>query len=152
VFVALAVAGLAFAVVRVRSLRRIERALEATSTPGSPRLMPEALSRVACDEAGVSLTTPQGRVEHLPWSRLAAVEVHTNDSGPWGTDVWFVLHGDGAGLAIPHGATGDSELVEHLQRLPDFDHTALLEAMVSTENRVFRCWTRPGWAAPAWPG
>ena len=107
---------------------------------------------VTFDETGIAFSIPKAPGEHLSWAELAVVEVHTNDSGPWGTDVWFVLRGDHGALAVPQGATGDGELVRRLQELPGFDNAALIDAMTCTDNRVFRCWTRPASTEPVSPG
>jgi hypothetical protein len=44
---------------------------------------------------------------------------------------------------IPQGATGDAELLARLQRLDGFDNLAVIEAMASTDNWRFVCWTAP---------
>jgi hypothetical protein len=71
---------------------------------------------------------------------LGAVYVETNDSGPWGADVWWVLQ-DNTGqtrLAFPQLAAGEEAVVERLRQLPDFR----LKGMNSVENRRFLCWRR----------
>lgn len=144
----LALAGIALVAIERYTRWRFRRTAAAHAARGPVRLMPEALCRVTCDAAGVACSGQGAPREHLAWTELAAVEVHTNDTGPWGTDVWFVLRGDGGVMNVPQGATGDDELVRRLQALPGFDNAALLEAMTSTDNRVFRCWTRPVPAEP----
>jgi hypothetical protein len=66
----------------------------------------------------------------------------TNDSGPWGADVWWILVGNApeSGCVYPNGATGEQEALEALQRLPGFDNGQFIEAMTSTENARFVCW------------
>lgn len=63
-----------------------------------------------------------------------------------------MLEGDHGSLAVPQGATGDGELLWRLQELPGFDNAAFIDAMTCTDDRVFRCWTRPAPAAPVLPG
>jgi hypothetical protein len=145
----LAIAGIAMVAIEQHARWRVRRAVAARPAGGSAPLMPEALCRVTFDEVGVAFSRPGTPDEHLSWSELATVEVHTNDTGPWGTDVWFVLRGHGGALAVPQGATGDSDLVERLQTLPGFDNAALIEAMTCTDNRVFRCWARPASTEPS---
>ena len=145
------IAGLALVAMERYPRWRIRRDLAAGATGGPVRLMPEALCRVTCDETGIAFSRPKAPSEHLSWAELAVVEVHTNDTGPSGTDVWFVLGGDHGYLSVPQGATGDDELVRRLQALPGFDDAALIEAMTCTDNRVFRCWTRAASAGPSPP-
>ena len=59
-------------------------------------------------------------------------------------DVFWVLHGLNRGCAIPQGATGEKELLERLQKLPNFDNGAVIEAMGCTSDRRFLCWEKRG--------
>ena len=145
----LAVAGVLMVAIEQHARWRVRRAIAGRPAGEPARLMPEALCRVTFDEVGVAFSRPGTSGEHLSWAELAVVEVYTNDTGPWGTDVWFVLRGSDGALAVPQGATGDSELVDRLQKLPGFDNAALIEAMTCTDNRVFRCWARPASTEPS---
>jgi hypothetical protein len=72
---------------------------------------------------------------------LASVYVETNDSGPWGTDVWWLLN-DGTGQArvvFPQLATGEDAVLERLRQLPGVE----VRGMNSGENARFRCWPAP---------
>ncbi len=111
---------------------------------GQPRLMPEAQCLVEIDDVGISCKYPGGEEPRISWDELAAVNIRTNDSGPWGTDVFWGFHGrDGkAKLVIPGGATGEGEMLEALQRLPGFDDAAVIKAMGCTSNNWFECWRR----------
>ncbi|MCA9235363.1 MAG: hypothetical protein KDA44_07815 [Planctomycetales bacterium] len=68
--------------------------------------------------------------------------VETNDSGPWQTDVFWLLIGQDveSGCVVPQGAIGAIELLERLQALPDFNNDSFIAAMESTENKRFLCW------------
>jgi hypothetical protein len=69
--------------------------------------------------------------------------VLTNDEGPLLEDVFFALLGPGgAGFLVPQGADGSQVLVERLLKLPGFDEQRFIEAMGSTTNRKFVCWSR----------
>ena len=109
------------------------------------RLEPESRFVVTVDAEGVSWRRPHGQVESVRWVDLGAVIVETNDTGPWGIDVWWLLLGKDAagtptGCVIPQGATGETELLEALQHLPGFDNRALGDAMACTDNRRVLCW------------
>jgi hypothetical protein len=110
------------------------------------RADPEARFVVTVDADRIACRRPSGDVESVDWDDLEFVIIETNDTGPWGADVWWMLGGRGGkgGCAIPQGATGEKQLLEALQRLPGFNNQGLIDAMACTENRRFLCW-RGAW-------
>jgi len=118
---------------------------EARSGPGAgARLQPEARFVVTVDATRIVCRRPSGDEESVARADLEEVIIETNDTGPWGADVWWVLVGAAGrgGCAIPQGATGEKDLLETLQRLPGFDNQALIDAMCCTDNKRFLCWRR----------
>lgn len=72
---------------------------------------------------------------------VAAVYVETNENGPWGVDVWWLLN-DGAGqtrVAFPQMATGEDAALKRLSQLPGFE----VRGMNSVEDARFLCWSTP---------
>jgi hypothetical protein len=72
---------------------------------------------------------------------VGAVYVETNDTGPWGADVWWLLN-DQTGetkVAFPQGATGEQAALYRLRLLPGFE----VRGMNLTENARFMCWPTP---------
>jgi len=112
---------------------------------GAPRaqFMPESLFVIQMNDLEVSCHRPDGSIECVRWDDLQKVSVLTTSDGPLVTDVFWLLHGEQGGCAIPQGATGDSELLERLQRLPGFDNKTFIDAMGSTEEAMFTCWEKP---------
>ena len=108
--------------------------------PGVPS---EQLTIVQLSDSGVSCTRPGGLREEVDWSDLQRVEIMTTDTGPYLTDVFWVLHGTRSGCVVPQGASGEKELVERLQALPGFRNQAVIEAMSCTQNQSFLCWEKP---------
>lgn len=98
---------------------------------------------VHVDEAGVECCRPDGLVERVTWRDLRAVTIETNDTGPRGSDFFWILEGEESGCVIPMGTQGEAELLTRLQQLPNFDNQALIAASACAENRRFVCWTRP---------
>src|SRR5688572_5617872 len=97
---------------------------------------------VRFDDAGIAATYPDGRVEAIAWDDVDIVAVETNDSGPWGADVWWLLEGADQRCAYPQGATGDDEaLAEFSRRLPGWSDT-MIRGMSCTSNARFVCWER----------
>ena len=123
---------------RLRSWWRSQAARRAA------RLQPERRFVVTVDPTRIACRRPDGKVEAVDWTALEAVIIETNDTGPWGADVlWLLVGRDGrSGCVIPQGATGEGELLDALQRLSGFDNDALIAAMGSTDNRQFLCWRR----------
>lgn len=104
-------------------------------------LRPEAAFIVGIEDGQIVNRRPEGAIERVRLCDLKAVIIETNDSGPWGADIWWILFGDEqSGCVFPGGATGESQVLEELQKLEGFDHQAFINAMGSTENRRFVCW------------
>ena len=80
----------------------------------------------------------------LALAELNGVMIETNDSGPFGADVWWLLFGadDRVAVAFPQGAAGEQAAIDWLAGLPGFDHDAMIMAMGSTANAVFPVWRR----------
>ena len=84
---------------------------------------------------------PKQAEQRIRLADLGAVYVETNDSGPWGADVWRLLN-DKTGqtkVAFPQMASGEEAALERLRRLPGFE----VRGMNSTENARFMCWPTP---------
>ena len=82
-------------------------------------------------------------IDTIAWSDLREVGVLTTDEGPWVEDVFFALIGpSAAGFLVPQGSDGSQALVERLLKLPGFNELLFIEAMGSTANRKFVCWSR----------
>ncbi len=98
--------------------------------------------RVTFDEVRVEYVGADGKQQHIAWGDLVEVSVLTTNEGPFIDDVFFFLLGPTSeqGICVPQGATGSQQLVERLVKLPDFDDSALINAMRSTDNNRFICW------------
>ena len=106
--------------------------------------MSEADYIVSVDGDGISVTDPKGEQKTLALAELNGVMIETNDSGPFGADVWWLLFGadDRIAVAFPQGAAGEQAAIDWLVGLPGFDHEAMIMAMGSTANAVFPVWRR----------
>lgn len=84
---------------------------------------------------------PKQPDQRIRLADLGAVYVETNDSGPWGADVWWLLN-DKTGrtkVAFPHMAMGEEAALERLRLLPGFE----VRGMNWIENARFLCWPTP---------
>ena len=109
--------------------------------------MSEADYIVSLDGEHIVVTDPEGEQTTLVLAELNGVMIETNDSGPLGADVWWLLFGadDRIAVAFPQGASGEQAAIDWLIGLPGFDHDAMIMAMGSTANAVFAVWRRvPG--------
>jgi hypothetical protein len=98
---------------------------------------------VRFNEQGISAAYPDGTSQAIAWSAVERLAIETNDSGPWGTDVWWLLEGEGTRCAYPQGATGDPEaLAEYPKRFSGFSDNKVIEAMGCTSNARFVWWER----------
>lgn len=105
----------------------------------NPRLKPD---RVDFDDASITRTTPNGQIETVRWDDLQEVGIITTNEGPFSEDVFWFLAGSKGGCVVSSGARGMKELLERLQKLPNFDNEAVIKAMGSTTNNKFQCWKR----------
>lgn len=83
---------------------------------------------------------PRHTEQRIGIADLGAVYVETNDSGPWGADVWWLLK-DKSGktrVAFPQLATGEEAALARLKSLPGFE----VRGMNSAGGR-FECWPSP---------
>lgn len=98
---------------------------------------------VSFNEQGVAVRYPKGEAQSIDWDSVLSVAIETNDSGPWGADVWWLLEGADKRIAYPQGATGDTEmLAQYPARFPGFIDEQVIQAMGSTDNARFVCWER----------
>lgn len=107
-------------------------------------LNPESSYFVSLSADGVHCRSPDGIFKNVRWEELEMVEILTTDAGPFAPDVFWMLHGSNGGVAVPQGASGESDLVEKLQSLEGFNNEAFIDAMASTSNQSFVCWRRTG--------
>lgn len=105
-------------------------------------LYPESQFIIQVTDIEIACQRPDGSCEKVAWDDLQKVEILTTSDGPFAPDVLWLLHGKDKGCVIPQGATGDSELLELLQRLPGFDNTRFMQAMGSTSETSFICWEK----------
>ena len=111
--------------------------------PGA--LYPETLWVVTLSNERITVTDPDKEMLSVALSNLSAVAIETNDSGPWGADLWWLLFGPDRALActFPQGATGEQSAIDYLVTLPGFDHEEMIKAMSSTNNATFAVWEKP---------
>lgn len=107
-------------------------------------LEPESKWVVDVDGDRISVHDQTGGIKSILKDQLSHIIIETNDSGPWGADVWWLLFGEDDQLAcgFPQGATGEGEAIDYLSALPSFDHAEMIKAMASTAIAVFTVWRR----------
>ena len=108
------------------------------------RLEPESKWVVDANDSFIRVTDHAGVMTELSKGDLSGVAIETNDTGPWGAVLWWLLFGTGDHMvcAFPQGATGEAALIDFLSALPAFDHGEMIKAMASTENAIFPVWRR----------
>ncbi len=104
---------------------------------------------MAIDDDVLTMTDGQGERSACPLFDVTGIAVETNDSEPWGSDVWWMFFGpDGRlNLTFPQGATGEDAVLDRIMKLPGFDHTEMIAAMASTDNSTFIVWQQEGRSA-----
>lgn len=96
---------------------------------------------VSLEKDEISVMRVDGVIQRTRIADLRRVLVETNDSGPWGDDVWWVLEGPEADrwVSFPLGTTGEKPVIDRLKQLPGFQ----VRGMNSTANAQFECWPNP---------
>jgi hypothetical protein len=118
---------------------RVGRWLASLRKARAQSLWPERTVKVVVSDTGLSAVFPTGESQFVSWEDVARVLVATDDSGPWGADVWWVLEGTGVRCKFPQGATGeDAALAEIRRRFPSFE----AKGMNSASNATFVCWEK----------
>lgn len=106
---------------------------------------PESRWSVSAGGPAISVTDAEGNARSVSKSDLSGIAIETNDSGPWGADVWWLLFGadDRLACAFPQGATGEEAFQDFLKTLPAVDYDQMVRAMSSTDNGIFPAWRKP---------
>lgn len=110
----------------------------------SRRLEPESKWVAAIEGDLISIRDDAGITKAVAKSDLTGVAIETNDSGPWGADIWWLLFDSNHRLAcaFPQGTTGEEAVIDYVSALPSFDHAEMIKAMTSTDNAVFAIWRK----------
>lgn len=114
----------------------------APATASAPQAQPDPWS-VTVSGANIITTDGTGERRVVAISDLSSIVVATDDSGPWGDDVVFILYGaDGQPLSIfPSGARGNEEFVKWMAITPGYRDRELARSMASTQVARFTVWT-----------
>ncbi|OGP92621.1 MAG: hypothetical protein A2Z19_07625 [Deltaproteobacteria bacterium RBG_16_54_18] len=107
---------------------------------GDGKLYPESLTKVGFDSERIWVKHPNQDEKSILWKDLIGVAIRTTDEGPLNPDVLWILGTKEKTLVFPGGATGESNMIERLQTLPNFDNEAVISAMGSAFNNTFICW------------
>jgi hypothetical protein len=116
--------------------------LLAGSSCRAPAAQPDRWS-VAVSGANIITTDGTGERRVVAISDLSSIVVATDDSGPWGDDVVFILYGSGGQpLSIfPSDARGGEEFVAWMATTPGYRDRELARSMASTQEARFTVWT-----------
>ena len=101
--------------------------------------MVESFWNVEIRNNAIVCTSPQGDVDIMPIASITSVKIETNDEGPLGTDVWWIIGSAVDALVFPSGATGEQQILQVLQQLPGFNNSAVVDAMICVEPKTFVC-------------
>ena len=106
------------------------------------KLNPESKWIVSINNEIIFLTDPNGNEVECSIEEIDKVIIETTDQGPFYPDVWWKIISNDKMLILPQGATGEDELLDKIQNLPDFDNAKFIESMSCTSNKEFICWTK----------
>ena len=122
-----------------RMLSQLRSWLSSWRTRRTEDLLIERQFIVCVTENGLSVAYPTGEIQAINWSDVGRILVETNDSGPYGADVWWIIEGKGSECSFPLGASGEDVALEEIRlRFPTFE----VQGMNSIANARFICWDR----------
>ncbi len=81
--------------------------------------------------------------DEIALDQIIEIAVVTTDEGPFVDDVFVVLKGAQNEITIPQEAENFEALFDVFKKFEGFNYEAFIEAMSSTENAKFVCWTKP---------
>ena len=95
---------------------------------------------VEITDGALTVTDPKDDTHSIGLDKITSIITQTNDSGPWGEDVWFIITGEDADeiCVYPLGATNEEAALAYFSSLPGFE----LKGMDSTTNEQFICWAK----------
>lgn len=116
--------------------------LLAGSACRAPAAQPDPWS-VVVSRTNIITTDGTGERRVVAISDLSSIVVATDDSGPWGDDVVFILYGSGGQpLSIfPSDARGSEEFVAWMATTPGYRDREFARSMASTQEARFIVWT-----------
>ena len=92
--------------------------------------------RVEINQDGFLLTREDGTQSLLLHHELQRVELLCSDQ------TYFLLIGPQSSTVVPYQAVGIEALLGHLQKLPGFANSALIEILSCSEGTRLVAWTR----------
>jgi len=106
------------------------------------RAQSQSLWSVAILDDNIVTTDGMGAVRTISIADLTSIVVATDDSGPRGDDVVFLLYGGSEPLTIfPLEAHGCQDFVNWMASKPGYHDRELAKAMASTRVARFVVWT-----------
>lgn len=118
----------------------------------TPPPAPETEWAVSLDGERIGVGNASGLRQSVAKAELSAVIVATEDGGPAGIGLRWLLFGpDGAlACAVPAGAAGEADLIGFVSALPGFRHDRLAQALRSTAKAMFPLWRKGGETLTTW--
>ena len=105
-------------------------------------LHPESNWKVEISKISMSSIDYELKEKTIELNKISQIVIETNDSGPWGTDLWWKISGGNILLTVPEGATGEPEMLEVFQSFSKFNNEEFIKAMSSTDNAEFVVWKK----------
>jgi hypothetical protein len=85
----------------------------------------------------LKIKDPKEIVHEVRLDLIKGISIQTTDSGPWDSDVIWLISTEDAIIKFPMGAQGESDILNEFQKMDGFDNKQLINAMGSAENNIF---------------
>jgi len=101
---------------------------------------PKSKWKVEINGIAIHITDYDGMKNAIELNRIQQISLETNDSSPWGTDLWWRITSDKATHSFPGGSKGENELLEHFKTSPNFDKDQYHNALKTITTAEFIVW------------
>ena len=82
----------------------------------------------------------QEKVNYILWDSIIRIAIETTDKGPQLDDIILHIASNNKIISFPSETTGTDQLLERFQQIKGFNNKTFIEAMTSTENKIFILW------------
>lgn len=107
-----------------------------------PSMKPPLKENFSVNEDAILREFSDGSFEKVSFADLSRVTIATTDAGPYFEDLFFILETDTGGTIVSHEWAIKLDLLSRLEKLPNFNHEAVIQAMCCTDNNKFVLWQK----------
>lgn len=98
--------------------------------------------QVELTEKTIIVTHPIRPTEQIDWNDIEEIKLANTDEGPFLTDVWLLLMGNGKRCSIPQGSEGWDKVYNIVSKYDEFNFENVIKSASCTGNQIFKLWKK----------